>query len=202
LVEYNGQVYFFVLNNINRTLYKSDGTSSGTVLVKTIPYNTVPYAYVFGGKLYFFGKGLGSSFLFECNGTTAGTFEISPSINSNYYSSFQLATYNSELYLPCNNGGTGVEINKFTPQNLATTSVEKQYFKIYPNPTTDVLWIENDSLQKSWNYQLLDLLGKVFQEGKFNSNKNSISMGNYPSGIYILKLSSGGESQFIKILKK
>jgi len=124
-------------------LYKSDGIAGGTVLVKTIPYTTVPYVYAFGGKLYFFGKNLGYSFLFESDGTSAGTFQISPGINSENYSDFQFTTYNSDIYLPCYNGNSGVELNKLTFGNLSAFSTEKSDFKIYPNPTTDLVWIEN-----------------------------------------------------------
>lgn len=202
LIAFNNQVYFFALSGSNRLLYKTDGTSAGTVLVKTIPYNVVTYAYVFNDKLYFLAKSLASTFLFESDGTEAGTKQITPSISSENYSDINFLNYNSELYLPCYNGNSGVELNKLTFDSLSAFSTEKSHLKIYPNPATDLVWIQNEGLQKDWNYQLLDLSGKVFQEGKLTSNKSSISIGNYPSGIYILLLQSDTEHQDFKILKK
>jgi ELWxxDGT repeat protein len=202
LIAFNNQVYFFALSGSNRLLYKTDGTSAATILVKTIPYNVVPYAYVSNDKLYFLAKSLASTYLFESDGTEAGTKQITPSISSENYSDINFLNYNSELYLPCYNGNSGVELNKLTFDSLSAFSTEKSGFEIYPNPVTDVVWIQNEGLQKNWNYQLLDLSGRVFQEGKLTSDKISVSVRNYSPGIYILRLQSDTEYKDFKILKK
>jgi len=203
LIEFNNNVYFFVLSGSNRLLYKTDGTSAGTVLVKTIPYSVVHYAYVFNGKLYFLAKSLGSSYLFESDGTSVGTQQISPNISSENYSDLNFLTYNSELYLPCYNGTTGVELNKLSTQNLGVQSAEKMKFSIYPNPTSDLVYIQSiDGLGKLLNYKILDLSGKVVEENKLTPTKTSISLAKFPSGMYILRLYSEGKVSDFKIVKK
>lgn len=201
LIEYNNNVYFFALSGSNRLLYKTDGTAAGTVPVKTIPYNIVHYAYVFNGKLYFLAKSFGSSYLFESDGTSAGTFQISPNINSENYSDLQFTTYNSELYLPCYNGNTGVELNKLSLGNLAVSDgFPSQKFEIYPNPTSDFVWINNND--KVSNYKILDMSGKILDFGKLNMGSSRISMEKYNTGVYILQLIDGDKQSNFKILKR
>ncbi|RLZ08329.1 T9SS type A sorting domain-containing protein [Faecalibacter macacae] len=67
---------------------------------------------------------------------------------------------------------------------------------IYPNPTTDILYIEtnsNENLIKIYNFN-----GQLVQSLNFNINKGSIMVDNLKQGIYIIEI----ENQNGKVSKK
>ncbi|MBS1571235.1 MAG: T9SS type A sorting domain-containing protein [Bacteroidetes bacterium] len=196
LVEYNGLVYFFIYNNGNRQMYQSDGTAAGTVFIKSIPFNTVPYTFVFGNKLFFLAKSLGSSYLFMSDGTANGTLQIAPNISSEDYSNLQFTNFNSNLYLPCYNGNTGVELNKLTFSNLSISESDLKDFKIYPNPSSDGVF-HLDKLGKITQLEVYDLLGRKVPF-KINNSQLTIS----DKGLFLLNIQTNTTKETIKILVK
>jgi ELWxxDGT repeat protein len=128
LVEFNDKLYFSANNGENGTeLYVSDGTGSGTKLVKDInpgadkygySYGSYPYDFVeFNGKLYFGANNeeTGTE-LYVSDGTTVGTellVDISPGENDfGAYSSSpsNFVELNDKLYFTANNGENGNEL--------------------------------------------------------------------------------------------
>lgn len=76
-------------------------------------------------------------------------------------------------------------------------------FKIYPNPTTDKVYIEMD-WSKFTNAKLsaYDASGKLVNAVKLSESNNSIDMTSYPSGTYIVNIRSDLGSVSKKILVK
>jgi alpha-tubulin suppressor-like RCC1 family protein len=72
--------------------------------------------------------------------------------------------------------------------------------KIYPNPTNEVLLIENNSNSTIDKITLTDLTGKIVFDAKDSLSK--INMQNFESGIYILNISSENGIYNYKIVKK
>jgi hypothetical protein len=84
--------------------------------------------------------------------------------------------------------------------DVATT----QFYKIYPNPASDILYIDFDAntiLQS--NIQIVNVLGKVVYEviQDKDANHNIIDISHLPSGIYQIKMLIGNihiSEKFIK----
>ena len=56
-------------------------------------------------------------------------------------------------------------------------------FKIFPNPTTNFVFIESNEIRCKIN--LVDRFGRILYSGAINQNRNlKISLENYPKGIY------------------
>lgn len=109
-IIYNGNLYWSVNNN----LYKSDGTTLGTVLLKS---NCSPrHFFIFNNKLFFNGSdNINGSELWSSDGTTSGT-TIFKDINSGINSSFNpnlpphFTFFNNKMFFVANDGITGFEL--------------------------------------------------------------------------------------------
>ena len=70
---------------------------------------------------------------------------------------------------------------------------------IYPNPTTDIL---NVSVEKSASYTISDLQGHNVASGKLASGTNSINVGGFLKGLYLLNVKNEVSNQSIKFVVK
>ncbi len=97
--------------------------------------------------------------------------------------------------------------NRITFNNFSLTGVEitlgvntnpKLNFKMYPNPVSNMLNLvhQYDNL----TYKLFTIDGKLIQEG--NVTNSEISMSQIQSGIYLLQLSTNGNSIVTKVMKQ
>ena len=69
--------------------------------------------------------------------------------------------------------------------------------KAYPNPVVDILIVETEKLDLP--YRLLDINGKMLENGTINSSSFELEFTSFPSGIYFLWVE---ENQTHKITKK
>lgn len=76
---------------------------------------------------------------------------------------------------------------------------ETKPIQFYPNPVKDRLYINTDIKYK---YQLIDINGKIIEQGIINHLYNNIKTIYLNSGTYIIKLEASDEIQTFKILKK
>lgn len=84
-------------------------------------------------------------------------------------------------------------------QNITSKKNNKiQSLKIYPNPATSIITIENKN-QQIFNYQIFDLKGSLYQKG---NTKNQIDIDHLPKGNYILKIQLGKEFYTEKFTKE
>jgi hypothetical protein len=74
----------------------------------------------------------------------------------------------------------------------------------YPNPTTDFLILSIDNFEiRNLSYQMFDMNGKILQNGKITDKLTNISLGNYVSAVYFLKVADANrEIKTFKIIKK
>lgn len=78
-------------------------------------------------------------------------------------------------------------------------------FMVYPNPSSDVLNIENGLGLTIDKIELLDMSGRVVytaQKGSFNNQLAEIAIGQLTSGVYTLKLSSGMQIFTNRVVKQ
>lgn len=83
------------------------------------------------------------------------------------------------------------------------SSTEKRtYIEAYPNPTSDfVNVLINKDFEKA-SVDVYNLTGQHLQSKEVKYRSTPISLGNYPGGIYILKISYDNQTESIKIIKK
>lgn len=125
---------------------------------------------------------------------------ISPENNHNYYP----VDSNSDAIIMSSNRNlttTPTLIDKIiytkgTTQVLNLSKNELPIVNIYPNPTTDFLFV-ND-LKAETSYKIYDNLGRIIKAGKTKNKQYKIDVSAFPKGIYILNLEGYKAKLFIK----
>jgi hypothetical protein len=85
-----------------------------------------------------------------------------------------------------------------------TESVKKSAIKVYPNPTTDVIYLEFDKF-KHHKIIIYDLLGKQVKPiYSFNGDFIQVNIGDLPKGFYFLSVFDENDtmSNIIKVIKQ
>ncbi len=82
---------------------------------------------------------------------------------------------------------------------LATTDIELQPFKVYPNPASEILKLEG-VLSQNAQYAIVDIQGKLLQNGVLNNLEISIS--DLLTGVYFLKISEENQNIVIQFIKE
>ena len=78
-------------------------------------------------------------------------------------------------------------------------NLSKQFdFSIYPNPTKEKINISINNFNGVVKSELYDIIGNILNE----SNESSISLANYPNGIYLLKVYNADRVEQIKVIKE
>ncbi|WP_428666255.1 ELWxxDGT repeat protein [Runella sp.] len=127
MIPYNGQLYFVAngYNNAGYELWRTDGTTAGTVMVKDIyagSSSSNPFGLtVYNGKLYFIAtNGINGYELWQSDGTSAGTsmvIDLNPGYNNGFLTSplssdkyGVLVAFNNKLFFRADNGTSGHEL--------------------------------------------------------------------------------------------
>ncbi len=142
-----------------------------------------------------------SSFLWDFgNGNTS-------SINPNPTVTYATAGIYG-VCLKCNNQPSSCVqcINITVPSNTSgTTGVEEvkntSGIKIYPNPTSDFITIENTDHKSSSTYVILNSLGQQVLSGQLSGETTIVDIGGLSSGFYLLKIGEMGNKSF-KLIKE
>ncbi|MEM9052506.1 MAG: Ig-like domain-containing protein [Bacteroidota bacterium] len=99
------------------------------------------------------------------------------------------------------NDGSGVsgsiEIT-ITNQDLSASVEEQNPFKLYPNPSTGVIFIDSDVSLESGRVFSLD--GRLLT-AEVSIESNSVDISSYENGVYIISLDTGGSTYSTRILK-
>lgn len=81
-------------------------------------------------------------------------------------------------------------------------TAKRDYIEVYPNPTPDIVNVLiNKDFEKA-NIEVYNLTGQHLQTKYVKYRSTPVSLGNYPSGVYILKINTDNQSESIKIIKK
>ena len=89
---------------------------------------------------------------------------------------------------------------KLVPDTLSTTDFSKNDLKVFPNPTTAILTLQNPNSFTIDKIIITDMAGKTVQQQE--SNTTQINVEQLAGGIYILQAFSGEEKYTAKFLKK
>ncbi len=107
---------------------------------------------------------------------------------------FISSPYSNNLYLDDINIGTSTEVPEFRLNDI----------DVFPNPVNDFLTIKfNKILPKDLLIELFDITGKKLERITFISESDifSLDFSQYPSGLYLVRLSFGEQSRCIQIIK-
>ncbi|MFL2585350.1 MAG: SMP-30/gluconolactonase/LRE family protein [Parvicellaceae bacterium] len=78
-------------------------------------------------------------------------------------------------------------------------NLSKQFdFSIYPNPTKEKINISINNFNGVVKSELYDIIGNILNE----SNESFISLANYPSGIYFIKVAYSDRVEQLKVIKE
>ncbi len=80
----------------------------------------------------------------------------------------------------------------------------KEFIQLYPNPFTDksVLTFTSSDINQLYSVEINDLRGTtIFRQNNVKANTSLTLRGNYPSGIYIVKIISGNDIKTYKLVK-
>jgi len=73
------------------------------------------------------------------------------------------------------------------------------FVRIYPNPVRDLLRIDLDL--PAAELELHDLKGRLLVSQELNGPTHSLDMSGYAEGLYLVKISAGPLSGWVKVLK-
>lgn len=164
------------------------------------------------------GDGSGLGFVYEgeefyaYNYQYPGTVPVyryfNPSLINHYYTTnfYELGygnygwDYEGEVFyaFPSNFAG------RFAQQgNLSTSEIplEKSLLKAYPNPTSAIFILENESTPIE-SVIVTDFSGKVVIEKTINGKKSELDLSNFSKGLYFAKVKVGETIKVVKIFKE
>jgi surface protein len=81
---------------------------------------------------------------------------------------------------------------------LDTEEFETNTLKLYPNPAVNILNIKTDNTLINQPFTIIDGLGRVVLNGKFNDVDTIINVDQLSKGIYYLKIAGNNVNKFIK----
>lgn len=125
-------------------------------------------------------------------------------VNSGAVSDSNFAHSVGEIYvIPTDenktNSGTMGMLYQTVLQVLGVSDVVENSYKIYPNPTSDFIFIELQSKTKIQEAEIYDFSGKLVSREKINENK--LDLRSLPPGNYLLRFTNE-DIKPIKIIKK
>ena len=72
--------------------------------------------------------------------------------------------------------------------------------KVYPNPVSDELIIENNGTKNSLSYNIRNSIGQIVFKGNL-SERTVVQTTNFSPGIYLMKIENRKSFEFKKIVK-
>lgn len=92
---------------------------------------------------------------------------------------------------------------KFTedciPLSIGENIIESKYFIVYPNPTTDLIYLQS-SQSNDCKVYIYNILGHIVLQEKFSHSNNSISLKHLKKGVYYIKLENEKHYEIYKII--
>lgn len=107
------------------------------------------------------------------------------------------------------NAGTNGSVTQGVqqPYEISVLSVAEQAeninLSVYPNPSTDYLYLTTSDEISNLSYQLFDMNGRLLKSGKIVENQTNINMQGLVSATYFVKVNQGNKTvKSFKIIKK
>lgn len=92
--------------------------------------------------------------------------------------------------------------NRIRGRVVSTQDLELAQFKIYPNPCSSTLVIEDSKRNAQAYFKLMNLGGAILQSGKINTRSGTeIQLSGLQTGLYILGIENKGDIYYERIIK-
>lgn len=90
-----------------------------------------------------------------------------------------------------------------TYATLNTATFDASVFKVYPNPTKDILTIAFTNQTPIESVEIHNYLGKnILNLTQINAMNTTVSLSDFSAGIYFAKITSGDQQTVVKIIKQ
>lgn len=100
------------------------------------------------------------------------------------------------------NNWTNIDSHSFFSNDCSTVSVEtingSTLLSVYPNPAKESIFLSVNNYNGNIQTEVFDLVGTQL----LNTTKKTISLIDYPSGIYLLKVTYGYNLDLVKVIKE
>jgi ELWxxDGT repeat protein len=214
--EYKSKVYFASKNDnsIGTELWVTDGTDTGTSMVKDLDtasnVSTWPKDfYEYRNKLYFTATGPNSGRdLWMTDGTTTGTTKVPilGATNNNGWpdNPFRPIAFGGGLYFTAEFNNKGSELWRIgIPAGINTMNTTSHDFTLYPNPGSGSFTIDLGVDFINVSLEIKDIQGKIIQSAEYTkTNKINYAIEGV-SGIYFITLTTAdGKQARMKVVKE
>lgn len=126
------------------------------------------------------------------------TFKIKPFPD---YAIGDIIPNTAEIYFDFNPAIiTNTWYTEFVEDNLSVVDSSFESLKVYPTPTKNILYIENNLPINT--IEITSVLGQQIITKEINNTSANIDLSNINSGIYFVTLSSNGNDKTVKIIKE
>ncbi len=75
-------------------------------------------------------------------------------------------------------------------------------FKVYPNPATSEVYVENIDGQSVYSAEILDTAGRILMEDQAQNGQIILDISNLQNGIYMVKVVMHKGEEYVKIVKR
>ncbi len=88
--------------------------------------------------------------------------------------------------------------------NTGVTEYVTQSYSIFPNPVSSEIIIESDKTLNNTNFELMDVNGKVLMSTRCNTTTSrfNIDVKTLSSAVYLLRITSQGQTSTVKVVKQ
>lgn len=129
--------------------------------------------------------------------TTNGTFSFKLNLQIRNATTLQVENYVAQN--PIGNEILEPTLTYSSTGSSITNIVNQPRLNIYPNPATDLLWLELRNTDEA-EYFITDLTGNIVDSGEIASGNTSVDISELAQGSYFIRLSnSTAVSKFIKL---
>lgn len=105
----------------------------------------------------------------------------------------------------CANDTSTVTVDVDTCTFVGVEELELTNLSIFPNPTSEVVYISNNGSNEVFNFQILDLNGKVVasRENAINGTETTeVSLANVEKGIYMVRVFNANTERTFRVVKQ
>lgn len=206
--DFNGNLMFLADDGIHGTeLWRSNGTESGTVMVKDIFPGTVGSSPVNSGLgsviqdlLFFSAQSPNIGYeLWVSDSTENGTYlvmDLNPGGGSSNPAFF--TEYNDAVYFTAFVSGIGRELFKLDFNNLSNPTFEKQSINHFYDKNSRSLQISK--IENASQLQIYDLSGRAVFQTQLKPGNNVADINTLKNGIYVAKIFNNFMSKSFKFI--
>lgn len=201
ILLFNGQVYLFGRDGTTMIMYRTDGTTAGTIAQGwwTQIYR-VPYTYVYNGKMYFVGAQSSVDYIYASDGLGATLITPEVAVYSSNPNGFNILGFNDNIYLPAVYNAVGNEFCSFNASPVGVVHTDQApHFSVYPNPSDGLVYLSEHSAegQQWFDIRVLNAQGEAVKQLQLGAGQ-ALDLRDLPQGLYFIQ--ENGQARALRIV--